>query len=70
MKVFFVTTVGRQVEGELVIVRFEKCFTKASKADEFVKTLTRTITETITTPSGPVSVVCERDVHELELTED
>jgi len=70
MKVFFVVTVARQVEGEIVSVRFEKAFTTATKADAYVKTLAKTSTETITVPGqGPVQFVCERGTHEIDVEE-
>lgn len=69
-KVFFVVTIARQVEGEIVSVRFEKAFTTASKADAFAKTLAKTSTETINVPNyGPVNFVCERGVQECDVEE-
>ena len=71
MKVFFVVTVGRQVDGDMITIRFEdKCFKQASKADEFLKPLARKWTESITTPNGPVQFLCERGIHEAELEEE
>lgn len=70
MKVFFVVTIARQTEGEVVSVRFDKAFTTASKADEYAKTLAKTFTETIVVPNyGPVNFVCERGVHEIDVEE-
>ncbi len=69
MKVFFVVTVARQVEGEMISIRFDKAFTQASKADQFSKDLAKTFTETIQTPHGPLQFVCERGVHEVEVEE-
>jgi len=70
MKVFFVVTIARQVEGEMLSVRFEKVFTQASKADAYAKGLAKSFTETITVPGvGPVQFVCERGVHESEVEE-
>lgn len=67
MKIFAVVTVARQVEGEYVVVKFEKAFTRASKADEYSKNLAKVYTETIQSPAGPVSCVCERGVIEVEV---
>ena len=69
MKVFVVQTIARQVEGEYVVVKVEKAFTQASKADEFVKKLAKTYTENIQTPSGPIQCVCERGVIEIDVEE-
>jgi hypothetical protein len=60
MKVFAIISVARQVEGEYVVVKVDKAFAKASKADEHAKKLASTYTETIQTKSGPVQCVCER----------
>ncbi len=69
-KVFFVVTIGRQVEGEMLTVKFDKCFTQASKADKYAKDMATSFTETITVPGvGPVQFVCERGVHEMEVEE-
>jgi len=70
MKIFFVATVGRQIEGELVIIRFERAFKQASKAEEFAKQLAKVYTETIKTEHGPVELYCERGVHEAELEDE
>jgi hypothetical protein len=55
MKVFFVVTVARQVEGDIVSVSFEKCFSDL----ESVKT--------VQTETGPVQFACQRRIHEIEL---
>lgn len=70
MKIFFVVTVARQVEGEMVSIRFEKAFTSAAKADEYAKTLSKTYTENVPTPYGNVEFVAERGIHEILLEED
>jgi len=69
VKVFCVATVGRQMEGEMITIRFEKAFTQASKADEYAKTLSQSYTEMIDTPHGSVQFVCQRSVHEVEVEE-
>ena len=70
MKVFAVVTVGRQVDGDMITVRFEKAYARASKADEYAKSLGKTVTESIPTAQGPVQFVCERGVHEFDVEED
>ena len=70
MNVFFVVTIARQMEGEIISVRFEKAYTSAAKADEYVKSLAKSFNETIVVPDyGPVSFVCERGVHEITVEE-
>jgi hypothetical protein len=70
MKIFFVVTIARQVEGEMISVKFEKAYTQASKADQYAQGLAKTTVETITVPGvGPVQFVCERGVHEIEVEE-
>lgn len=70
MKLFFVVTVGRQVDGDMITVRFEKCYARASKAEEYAKSMGKTVTESVNTATGPVRFVCERGVHEIDLEED
>ncbi len=68
MKVFFVVTIARQVEGEIVSIRFDKAFSSQAKADEYAKSLSKTFKEMITVPDyGPVEFHCERGVHDIEL---
>lgn len=67
MKVFAVVTLGRQVQGEYVLLRAEKAFTQASKADEYVKGLAKTFTEKIHTATGPIECLCERGVFEMDV---
>lgn len=69
MKVFAVISVARQVDGEFVVVKVEKAFQKASKADDFAKSLAKSYSETIPTPSGSIQCVCERGVFEIEVEE-
>ncbi len=68
-KLFAVISVARQVEGEYCVVKVEKAFTKASKADEYAKNLARNYTESIQTASGPIQCVCERGVFEMDIEE-
>lgn len=70
MKVFAVVSVARQVDGEYCVVKVEKAFKKASKADEYANSLARRYTESIPTPSGPMACVCERGVFEIDVDEE
>lgn len=69
MKIFAIFSVARQVDGEYVIVKAEKAFLKASKADEYIKDLAKNYTETIQTPTANIQCVCERGVFELDVEE-
>lgn len=70
MKVFAIVTVARQVDGEIVTVRFEKAFTQFSKADEYAKGLAQITSETINVPDfGPTQFGCTRGIHEIEVEE-
>jgi hypothetical protein len=70
MKVFAIVSIARQVQGEYCLVKVEKGFKKASKADEYSKGLVKRYAETIQTPSGPIACVCERGVFEIEVDEE
>ncbi|RTK97715.1 MAG: hypothetical protein EKK64_00435 [Neisseriaceae bacterium] len=70
MKLFSIISVARQVDGEFVVIKVEKTFKTASKADEYVKQLSARYTENIDTPSGPVSCVCERGIFEIEVDDE
>lgn len=52
MKVFAVISVARQVDGEYVVVKVEKAFKKASKADDYAKGVAKRYTESIPTPEA------------------
>jgi len=69
MKVFAVVSVARQVDGEYVAVKPEKAFFKASKADEYSKSLSKKYAESVTTPVGVIQCICERGVIELDVEE-
>lgn len=69
MKAFIVQTIARQINGEYIVVKIEKAFSRASKADEYAKNLAKNYNETINTPSGPVQCLCERGVIEIEIEE-
>lgn len=63
-------SVARQVDGEYVVLKVEKAFKKASKADEYAKNLAKKYAESIPTPSGPMACVCERGVFEIDVDEE
>lgn len=69
MKVFAIVSIARQVDGEYVVVKVEKAFTKATRADEEAKKLAKNYAETITTPAGQIQCVCERGVFEIDVDE-
>lgn len=64
---FCVLSVARQVDGEMVVIKAEKAFSKASLADEYAKKMARNYTEVIQTATGPMNCVCERGVFEMEI---
>lgn len=70
MKVFAIVTIARQVDGEYCIVKVEKAFTNAARADEESKKLARNYAETINTPNGMIPCVCERGVFEIDVDEN
>lgn len=70
MKVFFVVTVARQIEGEIISVTFEKCFSDQDKAESYYKKLRQEPIKTIQTETGPIQFACERRIHEIELDEE
>ncbi len=67
MKVWAIVTVARQVNGEYVAVKVEKAFTRASKADDYSKSLAKNYVEHIQTGSGTVECLCERGVVEIDV---
>lgn len=69
MKVFAIISVARQVDGEYVVVKVEKAYKQASKADEHAKQLARSYTESVPSPAGPIQCVCERGVFEIDVEE-
>lgn len=69
MKAYCVVTISRQVNGEAVGVRFDKCFTDLAKAQAHVNSLAKTMFETVATPQGQVQFSCERGLHEIEVEE-
>lgn len=68
-KVFAILSVARQVEGEYVVIKPEKAFFEASKAENYVNKLSKQYAETIQTPTGSVQCLCTRGVFELEIEE-
>jgi hypothetical protein len=69
MKAYFIVTIGRQLNGELVTVRFEKAFLELARAEMFVNGLAKQVLEKVMTPQGQVDFVCERGVHEIDIEE-
>ena len=69
MKIFFVVTVARQIEGDIVSVSFEKCFNDKDKAESYYKKLRQEPIKTIQTENGPVQFACERRIHEIDMEE-
>lgn len=70
MKIFAIVSVARQVDGEYVVVKAEKAFKQASKADAYAAGLAKRYTESIPTPSGPIACLCERGIFEMDLDEE
>lgn len=77
MKVFAVISIGRQILGDLVVIRTEKAFKQASKADSYVNKLRQEQTVDgkakpikISTPQGEVNCVCEVGAFEIEIEDD
>jgi hypothetical protein len=69
MKVYFVVTVARQVEGDIISVTFEKCFNDKDKAEAYYQKLRPEPLRTLTTEDGPIQFACERRIHEIDLEE-
>lgn len=69
MKIFAIVSLARQVDGEFCLVKTEKAFMQATKAEEFLKTLSKNFTETIQTPFGAIPCVCERGIFEIDVEE-
>lgn len=70
MKVFAIVSVARQVDGEMCVVKVEKAYKTASKADDYAKSLAKKYAESITTPYGPVPFICERGVFEIDVEDE
>lgn len=69
MKIYAIVSVARQVDGEYCVIKMEKAYKTAIKADEESKKLARKYAETITTPAGPIQCICERGVFEIDVEE-
>lgn len=69
MKIFVIMSLARQTDGEFCILKAEKAFNQASKADAYVAGLAKRYAETISTPSGDINCVCERGIFEMDLEE-
>jgi len=69
-KIFCVISVARQVDGEMCVVKVEKSFTTASKADDYSKSIAKKYAESINTPYGPMPFICERGVFEIDVEDD
>lgn len=69
-KFFCVISVARQCDGEYCVIKAEKAFKQASKADAYAAGLAKRYAESISTPSGQITCICERGVFEIELDDE
>lgn len=69
MKAYCIVTIARQMNGDAVGIRFEKCYKDLSKAQAHADTLSKETIETVQSPQGPVQFSCERGVHEFDIEE-
>jgi len=69
MKVYFVVTVARQIDGDIISITFEKCFSDQEKAETYYKTLRQEPIRTLQTEDGPIQFACERKLHMIEMEE-
>ena len=67
MKIWIVATVARQIEGEYCFIKIENGYKSAGKAEAEVNAKTKTRTEQIVTPGGPINCLCERGVFEIDV---
>jgi len=67
MKIFALVSIARQVDGEYCVVKIEKAYKSAQRADDESKKLARKYAESITTPAGVINCVCERGVFEIDV---
>jgi hypothetical protein len=70
MKVFVVATIARQIEGEYVFIKIENGYKSAGKAEAEMKAKSKTYTEQIVTPGGPINCLCERGVFEVDVADE
>jgi hypothetical protein len=76
-KMFVVTIVARQIEGEYVFVRQEKAFYHMSNAEAHAKSLKKqfstpdgkTIPQNITTPHGNAECSCDVGIFEVAIAD-
>ena len=77
-KIFCVLTVARQIEGEWQVIRSEKAFKDADRAEEYAKQLnakyvvpnvrpTQKMAIKVTTDHGEIACQCLASVYEIEL---
>ena len=77
MKVFAIVMVARQIGGEYCLIRADKAFTQASKADSYLNTMRNTYKDSngkfkpmrLSTPSGDVDCMVEVGAFEIEIEE-
>lgn len=67
MKAFLIISLARQVQGEYCMVKVEKAFSQASKAEDYASKLSQKYAESINGPNGPIPCVCERGIFEIEI---
>ncbi len=70
MKLYFVVTVARQVEGDIISVSFEKCFKDEQKAEAYYHKQRAEPIRTMQTEDGPIQFACERRIHVIDLEEE
>ena len=79
-RIFVVLTVARQIGGEFQVIRSERAFKDADKAEEYSKELnrkyvvpnvrpTQKMAVKITTEHGEIACQCLASVYEVELEE-
>jgi hypothetical protein len=68
-KVFAIISIARQVNGEYCVLKVEKAYSSAVKAEDQLKTMLKNYAESIQTPSGILQCVCERGVFEIDVEE-
>jgi hypothetical protein len=67
MRVYFVVMVSRQVEGDIISVTFEKCFSNEEKANAYYQKQRPEPVRTMQTEHGPIQFACERRLHVIDL---
>jgi len=69
MKVFAIISIARQVNGEYCVLKVEKGYSSAARAEEELKKMLKNYAEAIQTPTGILQCVCERGVFEIDVEE-